>query len=143
VSKNTIEFCLRRDRLGNEFFRYYNTNMAEAITLSGQLSIQWIANKVNEYMNEILKSTNHDYVIASDTDSIYLKFNDLIQKIMPNETDNTKIVNYLDKIVKKAFDPFIQKQFDTLSTMMNAYDNRMVMAREVIANKGLWTAKKR
>ena len=117
--------------------------MAEAITLSGQLSIQWIANKVNEYMNGILKSTNHDYVIASDTDSIYLKFDDLIQKIMPGERDNTKIVNYLDKIVKKAFDPFIQKQFDILSTMMNAYENRMVMAREVIANKGLWTAKKR
>ena len=129
--------------IGNEFFRYYNTQMAEAITLSGQLSIQWIANKLNEYMNKILGSGSYDYVIASDTDSIYLKFDDLIQKIMPGETDNTKIVDYLDKIVNKAFDPYIQKQFDTLSTMMNAYENRMVMAREVIANKGLWTAKKR
>ena len=129
--------------IGSEFFRYYNTNMAEAITLSGQLTIQWIANKLNEYMNEILKTDNYDYVIASDTDSIYLKFDDLIQKIMPDESDNTKIVNYLDKIVKKAFDPFIQKQFDILSAMMNAYENRMIMMREVIANKGLWTAKKR
>lgn len=117
--------------------------MAESITLSGQLTIQWIANKLNKYMNEILKSDNRDYVIASDTDSIYLKFDDLIQKIMPQETDNNKIVNYLDKIIKKAFDPYIHKQFDILSTMMNAYENKMVMSREVIANKGLWTAKKR
>lgn len=129
--------------IGNEFFRYYDIKIAEAITLSGQLTIQWIANKLNEYMNKILGTSGMDFVIASDTDSIYLKFDNLIQKIMPEETDNTKIVNYLDKIVNKAFDPFIQSKFEELSELLNAYENRMSMGREVIANKGLWTAKKR
>jgi len=117
--------------------------MAEAITLSGQLTIQWIANQLNEYINSLLKTTNEDYIIASDTDSIYVKFGAVVKKFLPARTSRTKTVNYLDKVVDKAINPFIETQFKILSNMMNAYENRMVMAREVIANKGLWTAKKR
>jgi DNA polymerase elongation subunit (family B) len=39
--------------------------------------------------------------------------------------------------------PFINKKYEELAKMMNAYDNKMVMEREVIADKGIWTAKKR
>ena len=63
--------------IGNQYFRYYNLANAEAITLSGQVSIRWIENKMNEYLNKLLKTTGEDYVIASDTDSIYLNLGPL------------------------------------------------------------------
>ena len=55
--------------IGNEHFRYYKLEIAEAITLSGQLSIRWIEKKMNEYLNKLLSTKKEDYVIASDTDS--------------------------------------------------------------------------
>ena len=58
--------------IGNQYFRYYKLANAEAITLSGQVSIRWIENRMNSYLNKILKTEDVDYVIASDTDSIYL-----------------------------------------------------------------------
>ena len=58
--------------IGNQYFRYYKLANAEAITLSGQVSIRWIENKMNQKINQILKTEDVDYVIASDTDSIYL-----------------------------------------------------------------------
>ena len=42
--------------IGNQYFRYYNLANAEAITLSGQVSIRWIENKVNKYLNNVLKT---------------------------------------------------------------------------------------
>ncbi len=129
--------------IGNEYFRYYKLANAEAITLSGQVSIRWIENKMNGYLNKILKSENKDYVIAVDTDSIYLNLGDLVSKLFPNETDDTKIVNFLDKICKEKFEPFIDESYQELSQYVNAYEQKMFMKRENIANRGIWTAKKR
>jgi DNA polymerase elongation subunit (family B) len=129
--------------IGNEYFRYYKLANAEAITLSGQVSIRWIENKMNGYLNKILKSENKDYVIAVDTDSIYLNLGNLVSKLFPNETDDTKIVNFLDKICKEKFEPFIDQSYQELSQYVNAYEQKMFMKRENIANRGIWTAKKR
>ena len=67
--------------IGNQYFRYYKLANAEAITLSGQVSIRWIENKMNAYLNKILKTDGVDYVIASDTDSIYLCLDALVQNV--------------------------------------------------------------
>jgi DNA polymerase elongation subunit (family B) len=130
--------------IGNEYFRYYSTELAEAITLSGQLSIQWIGQEINKYLNKIIGTTDYDYVIASDTDSIYLRLETLVDKIYNNQNpDTTKIIDALDNTSKDIIIPFIDKKFKQLSNIMNAYANKMYMEREVIANKGIWTAKKR
>ena len=129
--------------IGNEWFRYYSTELAEAITLSGQLVIQWIGNELNKYINKIVGSTDVDYVIASDTDSVYLNLGPLVNKVIPQQKDVTKIVNFLDKSSEEAILPLVQKKFEELKNTMNAYENKMFMGREVIANKGIWTAKKR
>ena len=63
--------------IGNQYFRYFKLANAEAITLSGQVSIRWIEGKMNAYLNDLLKTDNTDYVIASDTDSIYLNMGPL------------------------------------------------------------------
>jgi len=129
--------------IGNQYFRYYNIDMAEAITISGQLSIRWIEKYLNEYMNNALQTEDENYVIASDTDSIYLCMDSLVQKIMPNETDKNKIIKFLLNSCDKAIEPFIDKKYQQLSVLMNAYQQKMHMKREAIADKGIWTAKKR
>ena len=129
--------------IGNNWFRYYDLLVATAITTSGQLSIRWIEKSLNIYLNKILETDNLDYVIASDTDSVYITFDKLINKLFPKGGSTEKIVNFLDKIANEKLEPFIDKSYQHLAREMNAYEQKMVMAREVIADKGIWTAKKR
>jgi DNA polymerase elongation subunit (family B) len=128
--------------LGNQWFRWFDLNHAEAITMSGQLSIRWIEKKINQYLNKLFKTKNVDYVIASDTDSIYVTLEPLVKLAMPNETDERKIVAFIDKACKQQIEPFIDKAYEELAEMMYAYDQKMQMKRENIANKGIWKAKK-
>ena len=128
--------------IGNEWFRYYDVDMAEAITLSGQLSIRWIADKLNDFLNKTIGTEDYDYVIASDTDSVYVRLGKLVDKVCANKS-KTEIVDFLDKSSKDIILPFMKKQYDILACKMNAYENKMVMDRECIADKGIWTAKKR
>ena len=130
--------------IGNQYFRYYKLANAEAITLSGQVSIRWIENRMNNYLNKILKTENEDYVIASDTDSIYLNLGPLVEVIYKDrEKDAASIVSFLNKICEVEFEKYIESSYETLAKYVNAYDNKMVMKRENIAERGIWTAKKR
>jgi DNA polymerase elongation subunit (family B) len=133
--------------IGNQYFRYYSLANAEAITLSGQLSIKWIANKLNDYFNDLLKTDNYDYVVAIDTDSNYLRLGNLVNRIFGDKVntpeEKTKIVNFLDTISKEKIEPFITECYEELAEYMNAYEQKMYMEREVIADKAIWTAKKR
>ena len=128
--------------MGNQYFRYFNTDIAEAITTSGQLSIQYIANKLNEFLNKTLNTGDYDYVVASDTDSVYLRLGNLVRATAQGKSKE-EIVRFLDKSCKEVIEPFINKCYDELAQKMNAYSNKMVMEREVIADVGVWTAKKR
>ena len=129
--------------LGNVWFRYYDLLVAEAITTSGQLSIRWIERAVNQYLNDLLKTSGHDYVIASDTDSIYVCFDSLVSKVFDKGTETKKIVKFLDDVARQKIEPFIEKSYTSLHGYVNSYEQKMEMSREVIADKGIWTAKKR
>ena len=130
--------------IGNQYFRYYKLANAEAITLSGQVSIRWIENRMNGYLNKILQTEGEDYVIASDTDSIYLNLGPLVTKFLGNKSDDkTKIVSLLDKICQDKLEPFIERSYQELASYVQAYDQKMIMKRENIAERGIWTAKKR
>ena len=130
--------------IGNQYFRYYNLANAEAITLSGQVSIRWIENKMNTYLNKLLKTDDYDYVIASDTDSIYLNLGPMVEAVFKErKKDGESIVRFLDKVCQVEFEKYIESSYQELSSYVNAYAQKMVMKRENIANKGIWTAKKR
>ena len=129
--------------IGNSWFRYFDLRNAEAITTSGQLSIRWIEKALNIYLNKVLDTDGEDYVIASDTDSVYITFDKLVQTVFKEGTSTETIVNFLDKVASEKLEPFIDKSYKHLAKEMNAYDQKMVMKREVIADKGIWTAKKR
>jgi len=130
--------------IGNQYFRYYKLANAEAITLSGQVSIRWIENRMNVYINKILKTEEVDYVIASDTDSIYLNMGPLVERVYEGrEKTNEGIVRFLDKICEVELEPYIDGAYEELAGYVNAYDQKMQMKRENIADRGIWTAKKR
>ena len=129
--------------IGNEWFRYYKLANAEAITTSGQTSIRWIENRLNKYLNELLK-TESDYVIAVDTDSVYLNLGPLVDKFLAkHKDDKEKVVNLLDKMCQDQLEPYIDKCYSELAEYVNAYEQKMQMKRENIADRGIWTAKKR
>ena len=130
--------------IGNQYFRYYNLINAEAITLSGQVSIRWIEHKMNTYLNNILKTEKKDYVIASDTDSIYLNLGDLVETVYKGrEKTDESVVSFLNKICEMELERYISSSYEALATYVNAYEQKMIMKRENIASTGIWTAKKR
>ena len=129
--------------IGNSWFRYFNLMVAAAITTSGQLSIRWIERSLNIYLNKLLDTKNEDFVIASDTDSVYITFDRLVNKVFKEGTETSKIIDFLDTIAKEKLEPFIDKSYQALAKTVNAYDQKMIMGREVVADKGVWIAKKR
>ena len=130
--------------LGSQYFRFYDLRMALGVTTAGQLSIRWIENKINEYMNKLLETKNVDYVIASDTDSIYLRLGGVVDKFITNKsTDTDKIIRFMDRICEDKIQPYIDKSYGELAEYVKAFSQKMQMKREGLANKGLWTAKKR
>jgi len=130
--------------IGNQYFRYYNLRNAEAITMSGQVSIRWIEHKMNKFLNDTLKTEGEDYVIASDTDSIYLNLGPLVERVYEGrEKTNKSVVTFLNKICELELEKYIEGSYKELAKYVNAYDQKMVMKRENIASTGIWTAKKR
>ena len=128
--------------IGNEHFRYYRLDIAEGITLSGKLTIRWIEKEINSYLNKILKTDNFDYVIASDTDSIYLNLSKLVTTGIGENVESKKVVDVLDKFCQTKIQNFIDSSFKKLADYVNAYQHKMRMKRETIAEKGIWTGKK-
>lgn len=124
--------------LANKHFRWFNNENAEAITMSGQLSIRWIEKKLNVWLNKILETKGRDYVVAIDTDSVYVSFDKMVELTQPTDP-----VAFLDKVAKQQVEPFINRSYLELAEYCNAYDQKMIMKRENIADKAIWTAKKR
>lgn len=131
--------------LGSQYFRFYDLRMALGVTSAGQLSIKWIEKKINQYMNDLLK-TEDDYVIASDTDSIYLKFGPLVEKVYGSggeiSSPTTKVIEFLDRVCESKIQPFIDSSYQELASYVHT-KQKMQMKREALADKGIWTAKKR
>jgi len=132
--------------LGSQYFRFYDLRQALAVTLAGQLAIRWIENKLNGYMNNLL-DTKEDYVVASDTDSIYLKLGPLVDKVFGEggkvSANGIKVIEFMDKVCEDKIQPFIDESYNELAIYVHAYEQKMQMKREALANKGFWTAKKR
>ena len=129
--------------LGSQYFRFYDLRMALGVTTAGQLSIRWIEAKINDYMNKVLKTEEKDYVIASDTDSIYLNLGPLVDSIIKTKTETAKIISIMDRICEDKIQPFIDKSYQELAEYVSAYQQKMEMKREGLSDVGIWTAKKR
>jgi DNA polymerase elongation subunit (family B) len=130
--------------LGNQWFRYFAIPLAEGVTSSGQLVIQWLGNDINKYLNKIL-GTEKDYIIASDTDSVYINMEGIVNMIygkdIPN--DHNVVISAMDKVCLEKIKPLISNSCQRLADQLNVYDQKMNMKREVLADRGIWRAKKK
>lgn len=130
--------------LGNEYFRWFDVRYAESITKGGQLAIKWAERTLNNFMNKTLKTDNKDYVIAIDTDSCYVNASELVKQTYgDNVPDTAEVVEFLDKAIEKMIEPELQGSYEILADYVNCDENKMFMKREAIADRGVWTAKKR
>lgn len=123
--------------MGNKWFRYFDMRIAEGITLTGQATIRWAENNLNDYLNKTLQ-TKKDYVVAIDTDSVYVCLNEFVKRLGP-----AKPVDFLDQVCSGALEGALSECYDRLFKTLGGIENKMVMEREVIADRGIWTAKKR
>jgi DNA polymerase elongation subunit (family B) len=127
---------------GSKYFRFFDLRNAVAITTTGQLSIRWIETELNSYLRKVLKS-EEDFVIAVDTDSVYLNLGELVYKALPdNAKDTAKAIDFLDRACESKIQPVIDKACGDLGDYTNVYQQKIVMKREVLADKAIWTAKK-
>lgn len=130
---------------GSKFFRFFDIRNAIAITSTGQLTIRSIENALNSYLQKILK-TEKDYVIAVDTDSVYLNLSDLVDATINSDgkDGNTeRVIAFMDKICESKIQPVIDSACRELGQYTNVFQQKIVMKREVLADKAIWTAKKR
>lgn len=129
--------------MGNEHFRFFDIRIAEGVTLAGQLSIRWVEARINAYLNTLLHTNSVDYVIASDTDSLYIHMGPLVKKVFKDTSDKKKVIDFLDKVHKEKIQGVIVTAYDELAGYVHAYEQKMKMKRESLADKAIWTAKKR
>lgn len=128
--------------MGNVYFRYYDIRVAEGITMTGQLIIRSVANSLNQYLNKRCKTTDVDYGFYSDTDSTYIT----LGKVVENEYSGKNkhdTVNVLDKICIEDIEPIINNTCKELGDYLNVFTPKIKFKREVIADRGIWIAKKR
>ncbi len=138
--------------LGNVWFRYYDLRNATAITTFGQMALQWIERKVNEYLNEVCGTEGEAFVLYGDTDSIYVSADKIIDKVGESKfRDTNHWVDFLDKFARERMEPAIDRGFREMCEYMNNKQHLMFMDREAIAGPplgskgigGFWTGKKR
>lgn len=129
----------------NQYYLWFDVDLGSSITLSGQLSTKWIEKKLNEKMNKIVKTEGVDYVIAADTDSIYLNVGPLVERWLPREQwreNEQKIVEAIDRFCEEKLQSYIDGCYGDLAKYVNAREQKMKMKREAISSRGLWTGKK-
>ena len=136
--------------LGSRYFRYFDLRVAEAITMSGQANIIYIASRISEEVNRLSKTdTSIDRVPYIDTDSNYIDCEPLVDIYTDNmksknvNVDSEMITDWLSGLFTKHFEPFIDNKYQEFAKYQNAYAHKMFMDREVIAESAMWTAKKR
>ena len=141
VRKIALNSCY--GALANQYFAFFDPNIAEGITTAGQMIIKTAENTINKFLNNTLGTKDEDYVIAMDTDSIYVSFDKMVQHIFPEGTPKSKIVDFLNNAGQDKILDVLTKGYDDLADYTNAFQQKMVMGREIIADRGIWTAKKR
>lgn len=128
--------------LSNQYNRWYSDDLAESITLTGQVAIQWVARKLNAFMNDILKTDDEDYVIAIDTDSVIVKV-DAIKNLIFGDREPSEEERF-EKMMKfsKKVENVIEEACEELYREMNVMEKSLHMKLEAVGS-AVWMAKKR
>ncbi len=143
--QNAIKTCLNSSfgALGNNHFFHFDVRLAEAITITGKLSNKWATRAVNEYLNRVLK-TDTDYVIAGDTDSIYLNLGPLVKSVFDEVPGDTgSVITFMDKVCAGPLAKVLRQAFDEFGEYMQVAEQKIYFKREALSDRAIWTGGKK
>lgn len=129
--------------IGNVNFRFYQKEIAEGITLTGQVLLKRIEKSSNEILNKLENTVGNGYVITQDTDSNYIRLDSIVNKFVPKGTPPEQIVEFLDRFHKKNIAPVLEETTNKMQSDMNVFEYKLKFIRDVIADVGIFLAKKR
>jgi DNA polymerase elongation subunit (family B) len=123
--------------VGMKGWRFYDKDNAEAITLTGQSIIKTSEKFVNGQINKRCGTTDVDYIIAMDTDSLYINFAPLVSVDKPENPKMfcVKEIGLVAETLNKLYSVMVVR-------MYNSSLNRIVIAADVVTSAALWTSKK-
>ena len=123
--------------IGMKNFRFYDKDNAEAVTLSGQAIIKTSEKYVNGQLNKRCKTTDVDYVIAMDTDSLYLNLKPLldVESVVDPKAFAIITIREIVADLNRLYGVMLPRMF-------NSIENRIVIAADVVASAAIWTCKK-
>jgi|688.fasta_scaffold213776_2 DNA polymerase elongation subunit (family B) len=138
---------------GSPWFIFFNTDVAEAVTLQGQDLIKYSEKVINRYFLEFwhkdvklheklgvteVQKVDFPVVIYVDTDSNYVCFEEVITKCTFQGTAKEFIL----KIYRGFLEDYLTKCFDIYSKKTNT-ENIQSFELENICDSGIWLAKKK
>ena len=127
--------------LGNAGFRYFMIEMAQSVTLSGQVVIQWIERKINEFVSK-KTGIEKDRIVLIDTDSVVIDLEDLVNQVCPEHYTREQRLEFLIKFGEKVMDPYIDHCYQEFAEYINAFQQKMHMKRENVISRMISVAKK-
>lgn len=129
--------------IANPYSRWFSYDLAETITISGQMSVKWTAQETNKFLNKVMKNKNEkDYIIAIDTDSMYLNVSDMVHKFFGDKpyTDDDAY-DFLEKFSHEVEKHGIEAALVKIYNATNIYDQCLHMKIEAIG-QAVWRAAK-
>jgi len=128
---------------GQSRFRFYDLENAESTTLTGQMVVKASMEKVNEFMNVKVGTTENpkDYVVYVDTDSNFIVAHDyLVKQGLTTPKEKEKATFELAVECENLINDYFQsKEF---VAKMNVDKTNFIIKQEYIAMNALWVAKK-
>lgn len=130
--------------VSNKAFKsYFDVRIAEAITVSGRLINQWTSAFLEQYLKGVGNSGKR-HVTYGDTDSLYTDLEDIVVEVLKiGDEPVDDIVRKLNGWIESDMMPEVDKMAENLASTVNAYEQRMIWAREVIAPIAIFIAKKK
>lgn len=128
--------------IGNISFRYFRLDIAEAITLTGQLALRFVSSQVDKYLNDLCGTKDVVYAIYGDTDSIYVSLDNWVKANNIDESDANSVIDKMNDFVNSDLSPYICNQNEELSDYLGAKENLLIMKREALGDAMIFRGKK-
>lgn len=126
----------------NKGFRFFNNNIAETITITGQYTLKTIERRIDKILNEKFKTVNHKYLIYGDTDSIIFNVEPVVKQYIKT-TDTSLIIKQIEKLAVDIIQKEVNKIVSDVCLSMNVYENKLNFKLEGCADKAIWLARKK
>jgi len=131
--------------LGSPSFRFFDIDNAEGVTTTGQQLIKSTGDFGSKFYNDELGTTDKDYCIYTDTDSVFFSAKPIIEKRFPDiDMNNNDAMAEAIQPICNEVQTYINKMYDLYAKRIHNIDtHRFDIKQELISKAGIWIAKKR